>query len=65
MTNEFNTAATPQFNLAAIGNPADYTVQDMKGAGFVGGLAGMGFQIAEAAAPKATAAPAAAPALKK
>jgi uncharacterized protein YlxW (UPF0749 family) len=63
MTNEFNTASAP-FNIAAIGNPADYQMQDMKGAGFVGGLAGLGFQIAEPAAAQPSA-PVAAQTLKK
>lgn len=61
MRNDFNQSATNSFNIASIGDPSTYIVQDMKGAGMVSGLAALGFQV-ESAAP---AAPQAAPAARQ
>lgn len=50
MRDDFNQSATDSFNIASIGDPSGYIMQDMKGAGMVSGLAEMGFKT-EAAAP--------------
>lgn len=61
MRNDFNENAMNSFNIASIGDPSTYIVQDMKGAGMVSGLAELGFKI-DSAAP---AAPQAAPGAKQ